>query len=114
MSAISPQTMAVLAGRMGEGVLRQRLAMESEQVSHHYRHVEDFLHPEHLPSAGRLIHRGRTPHGETPPSLSKGSPRKPCAQEGSRNRRFVTTPDGSNSTTSSVPAPGARPAPPHR
>ncbi|MEJ8813180.1 metallophosphoesterase [Variovorax ureilyticus] len=63
MSAISPQTMAVLAGRMGEGVLRQRLAMESEQVSHHYRHVEDFLHPEHLPSAGRLIHRVLTAVG---------------------------------------------------
>ena len=42
---------------MGEGALRQRLAMEKEQDTHHYRHVEDFLRPEHLPSAGRLIHR---------------------------------------------------------
>ncbi|MBO9512674.1 MAG: metallophosphoesterase [Variovorax sp.] len=49
--------MTALAGRMGEGALRQRLAMEAEQDSHHYRHVEDFLRPEHLPSAGRLIHR---------------------------------------------------------
>jgi predicted MPP superfamily phosphohydrolase len=46
-----------LAGRMGEGALRQRLAMEKEQDIHRLRHVEDFLRPEHLPTAGRLIHR---------------------------------------------------------
>lgn len=46
-----------LADRMGAGALGQRLAMEREQDAQHYRHVEDFLRPEHLPFAGRLLHR---------------------------------------------------------
>jgi predicted MPP superfamily phosphohydrolase len=49
--------LAAFAERMGDAALRQRLAMEMEQDTHHYRHVGDFLHPEHLPLAGRVIHR---------------------------------------------------------
>ncbi|MBO9648788.1 MAG: metallophosphoesterase [Variovorax sp.] len=60
---MSLRRMTALAARMGEEALKQRLAMEKEQDSHHYRHVEDFLHPEHLPSAGRMIHRVLTAVG---------------------------------------------------
>jgi predicted MPP superfamily phosphohydrolase len=44
-----------LAARMGPAALRQRLALESEQDAHHYRHPGDFVRIEHLGFAGRAI-----------------------------------------------------------
>lgn len=40
---------------MGEGLLRQRLAMEGEQDAHHYRKASDAMHVEHLAGLGSLI-----------------------------------------------------------
>lgn len=48
--------LAGLEGRMGQAALMQRLVLESEQDEHHYPRIGDFLHHEHLPFAGRLIH----------------------------------------------------------
>jgi len=42
--------------RLGEAALRQRLALEREQDTHHYRHLGDFLRPEHLSFGGRVLH----------------------------------------------------------
>jgi hypothetical protein len=48
--------LAQLEARMGHAALMRRLVLESEQDERHYPRVGDFLHHEHLPFAGRLLH----------------------------------------------------------
>lgn len=45
-----------MAARLGQARLQQRLALEREQDAHRFRRPGDFLHHEHLPFAGRLLH----------------------------------------------------------
>lgn len=53
---LEPRYQAALAQRMGEAALRQRLALEREQDTRHYHELAEFLHPEHLPWLGRVLH----------------------------------------------------------
>jgi predicted MPP superfamily phosphohydrolase len=52
-----------LAARMDPAALRLRLALETEQDDHHYRHLGDFLRPEHLSFAGIVLHHVLTACG---------------------------------------------------
>jgi predicted MPP superfamily phosphohydrolase len=48
--------LAGLEARMGSDTLLRRLVLESGQDERHYPRMGDFLHPEHLPFAGRVLH----------------------------------------------------------